>query len=313
MRVGVRKTLLFVVSILASTCAIPSIANAQTFKNCRELRKKYPDGLAINFSVVGTSLARIDRRLYLRNQRLDRDRDGLVCENEYQQGLATTTTTSTLPPRTRTTQVSDLSAFVNTYGGSVVTIECDNGQGSGVSVPFGSSSWISELGAKSLIVTNMHVVIDCIYSGTNWRLNQVLIRHRGVEYVGYVSSWPSASEYRSGLKPDLAAVMTTGSIPTSSYRDVRRPTLGDAVVAIGSAGGVPNVTTRGDIAAVTEKDLVTTAPAGHGSSGGALFNNDGQLLGFIYAANATLIQVVPIPRLCEVVFACSTPIVYVDS
>jgi S1-C subfamily serine protease len=312
-RIGALKSLIGALGVLLIIIVLPSVAQAQTFKNCRELNKKYQDGIAINFGVVGTSRARIDRSLFIRNQRLDRDRDGLVCENEYLQGLATTTTTSTVPPKTRTTPVADLPAFVNSYGGSVVTIECDGGQGSGVSVPFGGSTWMNELGGKSLIVTNMHVVIDCIYSGTNWRLNQVLIRHKGVEYVGYVSGWPSAADYLSGAKADLAAVMTTGTVPQTSYRDVRRPKLGDAVVAIGSAGGIPNVTTRGDIAAVTEKDIVTTSPAGHGSSGGALFNNDGQLLGFIYSANASLIQVVPIPRLCEAVFGCSTPITYLDS
>jgi S1-C subfamily serine protease len=203
-----------------------------------------------------------------------------------------------------------LQEFVNSYSKSVVTISCSDGTGSGVSIPFGVSAWISELGAKSLIATNMHVVEDCIFSGSNWRANQVTILHQGVEYVGYVNAWPSYSDYLSGAKPDLAAVMTTGSVPQTSYWNVRAPQLGDAVVAIGSAGGVPNVATRGEIAGVTTKDIITTAPAGHGSSGGALFNNDGQLLGFIYSANASLVNVVPIPRLCEAVFACTTPITY---
>ena len=221
------------------------------------------------------------------------------------------TTTTTLPPRNRTTQVSNLQEFVNTYAKSVVTIYCGNSSGSGVSIPIGTSSWISELGAQSMIATNMHVIMDCIYSGTNWRDNKVTILHQGVEYVGYVNGAPSFADYRSGAKADLASVMTTGLIPSTSYRNVRAPQLGDAVVAIGSAGGVPNITTRGEVAGVTAKDIISTSPAGHGSSGGALFNNDGQLLGFIYSANASLVNVIPIPRLCEAVFSCSTPIAYV--
>jgi len=221
------------------------------------------------------------------------------------------TTTTTLPPRNRTTPVSSLQEFVNTYAKSVVTIYCGNTTGSGVSIPFGGSSWISELGAQSVIGTNYHVIQDCIKSSSNWRDNQMIILHQGVEYVGYANGWPSYSDYKSGAKPDLALVMTTGAIPQTSYRNVRAPQLGDAVVAIGSAGGVPNIATRGEVAGVTAKDIITTAPAGHGSSGGALFNNEGQLLGFIYSANASLINVVPIPRLCEAVFNCSSPIVYV--
>ena len=316
LREAMRASRLLVAILLISTVLVlgSSTANATSFKNCAALNRVYVDGIAINFSVVGTSQAKIDRKLYLKNQKLDRDRDGLVCENEYQQsvGLTPSTTTTTLPPKTRTTPVSDLPQFLSQYGGSLVTITCDGGQGSGVSVPFGSSGWIADLGAQSLIVTNMHVVLDCIYSATNYRSNAVTILHQGTEYVGYVSSWPSVIDYRSGAKPDLAAVITTGKIPQTSYWNVRTPRLGDAVVAIGSAGGIPNTTTRGEIAAATDKVIATTAPAGHGSSGGALFNNDGQLTGFIYAGNGTLVQVVPIPRLCEVVFSCATPITYKD-
>ena len=219
--------------------------------------------------------------------------------------------TTTVPPRNRTTQVSNLQEFVNTYGKAVVTIYCGDSSGSGVSIGFGSSASLVEVGAQSFIATNMHVVEDCIYSGSYKRDNRVTILHQGIEYVGYVWHWPRWADYRSGQAPDLAAVATTGLIPQTSFWNVRAPQLGDAVVAIGSAGGVPNITTRGEVAGVTAKDIISTSPAGHGSSGGALFNNDGQLLGFIYSANASLVNVVPIPRLCEAVFNCSTPIAYV--
>ena len=187
----------------------------------------------------------------------------------------------------RTTPVANLQEFVDTYSKSVVTVYCGDSSGSGVSISSGSTAWKTELGAQSTIATNMHVVVDCIYSGTNWRENRVTILHQGIEYVAYVNGWPSSADYLSGAKADLALIMT-----------------------IGSASGIPNITTRGEIAGVTSKDLVTTSPAGHGSSGGALFNNDGQLLGFIYAGNGSLVLVVPLPRLCEGVFNCSTPIEY---
>jgi len=221
-----------------------------------------------------------------------------------------TTTTTTLPPRNRTTQVPNLQEFVNTYGKPVVTIYCGNSSGSGVSLAGVSGGSMSELGAQSFVVTNMHVVIDCIKTA-GWRDNRVTILHQGVEYVGYAMAWPSFDDYRSGAKADLAGVMTTGLIPTATYNNVRAPQLGDAVVAIGSAGGVPNVTTRGEVAGVTARDIISTSPAGHGSSGGALFNNDGQLLGFIYSANASLVNVIPIPQLCGTILNCVTPIAYV--
>jgi len=80
-----------------------NVAEAQTFKNCRALKAKYPNGVAINFAVMGTSGAEINRVVYLRNQRLDRDKDGLICENEFKQNPTTTTTTTMLPTTTTTT------------------------------------------------------------------------------------------------------------------------------------------------------------------------------------------------------------------
>ena len=209
----------------------------------------------------------------------------------------------------RTTQVASLQEFVNTHGKSVVTVYCGNGSGSGVSISTGSTNWKTELGAQSTIATNMHVVIDCIKSSTNWRENQVTILHQGVQYLAYVSGWPSFADYRSGAKADLAIIMTTGLIPAKDYWNVRAPQLGDAVVAIGSTYGVPNITARGEIAGVTSKDLFTTSPAGPGSSGGALFNNDGQILGFIYAGIGSIVMAVPLPRLCELL-TCTPAIEY---
>jgi S1-C subfamily serine protease len=229
---------------------------------------------------------------------------------EFRGVVATKTTTTTVAPRNRTTQVPNLQEFVNSYGKSVVTIYCGNSSGSGVSLAGVSGGSMSELGAQSFVVTNMHVVIDCIKTA-GWRDNRVTILHQGVEYAGYATAWPSFADYRSGAKADLAGVMTTGLIPTATYDNVRAPQLGDAVVAIGSAGGVPNVTTRGEVAGVTARDIISTSPAGHGSSGGALFNNDGQLLGFIYSANASLVNVIPIPQLCGTILNCAAPIAYV--
>jgi hypothetical protein len=87
---------LWALTVLAAV--IPAqTANAQAYKNCVTLKAKYPNGVAVNFGVIGTSGAFIDRAVYLKNQRLDRDKDGIICENEQMQ---TTTTTTTTIPRT---------------------------------------------------------------------------------------------------------------------------------------------------------------------------------------------------------------------
>ena len=220
----------------------------------------------------------------------------------------TTTTTTTLPAVTMSTQVLDLNGFINTYAKSVVTVSCGNVQGSGVSVPFGTGEIITARGFQSMVVTNEHVIYECLTAaGGDVVVN---VKYGAVEYVGYAMTYPSWNDVNAGLKPDLAAVYTTALIPQTSYYSSVQPVLGHAVVAVGSAGGVPNVTTRGEIAGVTATKIITTAPAGHGSSGGALFNNRGQLLGFITSANASLVEVTPITELCKVIFTCTTPIVF---
>lgn len=82
---------LLIISCLVSLVGPAQTAGAQTFRNCSALKAKYPEGIAVNFGVIGRSGAIINRELYLKNQRLDKDRDGIVCENELKQNPPTTT------------------------------------------------------------------------------------------------------------------------------------------------------------------------------------------------------------------------------
>lgn len=82
---------LLIISCVVSLVGPAQTAGAQTFRNCSALKAKYPKGIAVNFRVIGRSGAIINRELYLKNQRLDKDRDGIVCENEQLQNPPTTT------------------------------------------------------------------------------------------------------------------------------------------------------------------------------------------------------------------------------
>ena len=59
--------------------------------------------------------------------------------------------------------------------------------------------------------------------------------------------------------------------------------IGEAVVAIGSPLGLQNTVSTGIISARRDGYLQTTAPISHGSSGGALFNMTGQVIGITSA------------------------------
>jgi len=211
-----------------------------------------------------------------------------------------------------TEPIQNLQRFIDMYAQPVVTVSCDTVQGSAVATPIaGWTPFEESIGAKTRLLTNHHIVYDCIKSFDDLTQNKMTILFKGVEYVGYVSFAPSWNDVNVDGKPDLASISTTALIPvTPNLRTVPAPALGDVVVAVGSAGGYPNVTTRGEVAGINAKDLIITAQAGHGSSGGAVFNTRGQLLGIIYSVTGNLTQTVPISRLCEV-FSCATPIAYI--
>jgi len=302
-----------VASVVLLTLLPWNTAEAKTFKNCAAVKAKYPNGVAINFAVMGTSGAEINRAIYLRNQRLDRDKDGLICEDEWAQSIGitttTTTTTTTTVPVTRRTPVGDLSAFVATYGAALVTIECrargtvSVGSGTSVSVTFTSATSI-QMGFKSAIVTNSHVVEPCTYA--SYLDRKVVVRTRSGECVGYVRDWDDAK--------DLATVYSSCDIPKVSGftgATVPRPAIGDIAIVIGSAAGIAGTSTQGSIANITDNEILTTAQAAPGSSGGALFNRDGQLLGIVQGATGTLTVVIPITKFANgPVYAASVSIVW---
>ena len=67
--------------LLTST---PAQAAANVFKNCTELNKVYPGGVALPGAVNsgGTTklIAKFDKKLYEANKKSDRDKDGIACE-----------------------------------------------------------------------------------------------------------------------------------------------------------------------------------------------------------------------------------------
>ncbi len=304
---SVRRSIFAFWILIALFAVLPTqVASAQAFRNCATLKAKYPSGIAINFGVIGTSGAEINRPVYLRNQRLDRDKDGIICEDEWAQSLSATTTTTV--PVTRKTPISDLSAFIRSFGNALTTIECKSGGnisvGSGTSVFASFSQESINQGIRSMLVTNHHVVKNCVRSG-DWLSRQVLVRAATADCVGYVWSWKEDK--------DLAVVFTTCDIPNVSGftgLTVPKPEIGDVAVIIGSAAGLAGTSTQGAIANIIDKEILTTAQAAPGSSGGALFNRDGQLLGIVQAGTGSLTVVIPITRFPGTIYADSVTVAW---
>ena len=59
-------------------------AAAKVFKNCTELNKIYPGGVALpgamNTGGNTKKIPKYNKALYLANQKSDRDKDGIACE-----------------------------------------------------------------------------------------------------------------------------------------------------------------------------------------------------------------------------------------
>jgi hypothetical protein len=69
---------------LTITAAPSSQAAAKVFKNCTELNKVYPGGVALPGAVNKGGARKLtpkyDKKIYAANKKSDRDKDGIACE-----------------------------------------------------------------------------------------------------------------------------------------------------------------------------------------------------------------------------------------
>jgi hypothetical protein len=65
-----------------SLCIAPSAVHAASFKNCTALRVKHPNGVAKSAAAAKTqkNTPKVSASIYKSNIKMDRDRDGTVCE-----------------------------------------------------------------------------------------------------------------------------------------------------------------------------------------------------------------------------------------
>jgi len=78
------SVLLVVVVIVAVAPSTQAYAAAKKFKNCTELNKVYPGGVAlpgaVNAGGETKKVPKYDKALYTANKKSDRDGDGIACE-----------------------------------------------------------------------------------------------------------------------------------------------------------------------------------------------------------------------------------------
>lgn len=140
----------------------------------------------------------------------------------------------------------------------IVKIETDIAQGSGIAVGDG------------LFLTNYHVIREAksgkiiTSSGSNYELAGIVLSDENNDLA----------IVKTKQKPGIAAVNL------GNYSQIAK---GDKVVAIGSPLGLQNTVSEGIVSNLQTQDKVNyiqiSVPINHGSSGGALFNEYGQVIG----------------------------------
>lgn len=80
------KTRTLIISTVLLAIFMPPSANAaaKTYKNCTELNKAFPGGVALPGAVNSGGATKLtptyDKKLYDANKKSDRDKDGIACE-----------------------------------------------------------------------------------------------------------------------------------------------------------------------------------------------------------------------------------------
>ncbi|MEI9907794.1 MAG: serine protease [Actinomycetota bacterium] len=169
------------------------------------------------------------------------------------------------------TSPADLVSLSSSVAASVVTVLCGSGLGSGWAINADLSSSNIASGYKSYIITNHHVIADCV---VNRNISIILADQTKVS--AFVFSWDEAN--------DVAGVLTSTSIKPLNWRGPP-PQQGWWSGIIGSPLGIPGVLTTGIISSVDQVKFVgtTTSPINHGNSGGPVFDRTGRVIGLATA------------------------------
>lgn len=79
-----KKTALLITLTLTVSIVPIHQASAKTFKNCTDLNKTYPGGVArpgaVNQGGMTKLTPKYNKKIYEANKKSDRDKDGIACE-----------------------------------------------------------------------------------------------------------------------------------------------------------------------------------------------------------------------------------------
>jgi hypothetical protein len=180
---------------------------------------------------------------------------------------------------------------------SVATVECVIGTATGTGTAWSAKVDIPIATFKSYLITNYHVVSDCVSRGT-----VDVILNNNTKVVGTLAAWDPDN--------DVAGIYVTNFVPPLLWQG-ESPVQGGWVGVIGSPKGLPGVLTTGIISSVStiEKYVTFTAPINPGNSGGPVFDSVGRVMAIATAKvrdSEGFAIGNGVPLICEVVVKCSS-------
>ena len=184
------------------------------------------------------------------------------------------------------TQPADLSMIIDGVRDSVVGVECGDSGGTG---------WALSTGDEELVVTNHHVVAECVGSFSP----QIVV----------AGSSSAATIVSSDEYTDLAVLKINR--PLTSLATASPPPIGSWLMVIGNPIGLDRSINYGTLTNNAEGFLITDAAINPGNSGGPVFNSRGEVIG---VASAKLViegidrigLVIPLSDLCLQVLQCES-------
>jgi S1-C subfamily serine protease len=222
--------------------------------------------------------------------------------SDYTFALPETSPNSSKSSNNFTVPPKDLSKLSEELLPSVVTVKCAGGSGTGWSADVKLSTSLASAGMKSLVVTNHHVIEDCLDTK-----NVTIVLSNSTSVLGKIVSWNSSN--------DVAGVATTSLIPALQWIGAV-PKQGWWVGVLGSPLGKANVLTTGIVSSINTlaRTFTLTAPINPGNSGGPVFDSTGRVLGLATSKNLLSSGELSegfgnahgVPLLCSTVINCLT-------
>jgi len=162
---------------------------------------------------------------------------------------------------------TDLTKLTDVLMPTIVTVNCEQGSGSGWSARMELSAALKSDGYNSYVITNHHVIEDCL---STKRVTLVLSDKSVIE--GTIIAWNQSK--------DIAGIATMKLLPTAEWIGTV-PKQGWWVGVLGSPLGQAGILTTGIISSIdlSAGTFTMTAPINPGNSGGPIFDSTGRVLG----------------------------------